>query len=120
MTVEYASGDIGMLSMCWGLPKGVTGQTLEDCLGTHGLLKIEPAEVTWAKRGGEEEVFDGLSTDMYLRQLLAFAEAIREDKPVAATDEDGLWALHTSLAALRSIETGEAVAVDPPRGLTYR
>jgi len=114
MAVEYASGDVGMLSMCWGLPKGVTGGSLEDCLGTHGLLKLEPAKVTWLRHGGEEEAFDGLSTDMYLDQLVAFAESIREGKPLAATGEDGLWALQTSLAALRSIETGAAQAVLGP------
>lgn len=114
MTVEYASGDIGMLSMTWGLPHGVIGQTLEDCVGTHGLLKIEPAKVTFVKRGGEEETFEGLSTDMHPPQLNAFAAAIREGKPVAASGEDGLWALQTSLAALQSIETGEAVPVAGP------
>jgi len=114
MTVEYASGDIGMLSMSWGLPKGVVGGTLEDCLGTHGLLKLEPAKVTLVKHGGAEEVFEGLSTDMYLQQLIAFAESIREGRPVAASGEDGLWALQTSLAALESIETGAAVRVRGP------
>lgn len=114
MTVEYQSGDIGMLSMSWGLPKGVTGQTLEDCLGTHGMLRIETQKVTLVKHGGEEEVFAGLSADMHPAQLNAFAEAIREDQPVAASGVDGLWALQTSLAALKSIETGETVPVPGP------
>lgn len=114
MTVEYASGDIGVLSMTWGLPKGVTGQTLEDCLGPLGLLKIENAKVEHLGPGGAREVFENLSTDMHPGQLNAFAAAIREGRPVAASGEDGLWALQTSLAALRSIETGEAVAVRGP------
>ncbi len=114
MIVEYASGDIGMLSMTWGLPKGVTGQTLEDCIGPRGLLTIETARVERRGPAGEQEVFEGLSTDMHPLQLKAFADAIREDKPVAASGEDGLWALQVSLAALRSIATGEAVAVAGP------
>lgn len=114
MTVEYDSGDVGMLSMSWGLPKGVTGQTLEDCLGPAGLLRIEPAKVTLLGRGGEEEVRGPLSAEMHPAQLGSFAKAIREGTPVAASGEDGLWALQTSLAALRSIETGEAVEVAGP------
>ena len=114
MTVEYASGDIGVLSMTWGLPKGVTGQTLEDCLGPLGLLKIENAKVERLGPGGEKEAFAGLSTDMHPGQLNAFAAAIREGRPVAASGEDGLWALQTSLAALRSIQTGEAAPVLGP------
>lgn len=114
MNVEYASGDIGMYSTSWGLPKGVTSATIEDCLGTHGLLQIETERVTLIQRGGAEEVFEGLSTDMYVQQLVAFAEGIREGKAVAASAEDGMWALHTSLAALESIQTGEAVRVPRP------
>jgi predicted dehydrogenase len=114
MTVEYGSGDIGVLSMTWGLPHGVTGQTLEDCIGPLGLLKIEGAKVEQLGPAKRQEVFEGLSTDIHPAQLNAFADAIRLDQPVAASGEDGLWALQTSLAALQSIETGEAVAVRGP------
>jgi predicted dehydrogenase len=117
MTVEHASGDIGVLSMSWGLPKGVTGPTVEDCLGPLGMLKIENAKVERFGLGGEQEVFEDLSTDMHPAQLNAFAAAIREGRPVVASGEDGLWALQTSLAALKSIETGEAVAVCPATDL---
>lgn len=114
MTVEYESGDIGVLSMSWGLPKGVIGQTLEDCLGPLGLLHIEPRKIELWGPAGLHEIYSALNTDMHPAQLNAFAAAIREDKPVAASGEDGLWALQVSLAALRSIETGEAIFVASP------
>ena len=46
---------------------------------------------------------------MVAAQISSFAEAIRQDKPVAATGEDGLIARRVSRAALRSIETGQVV-----------
>lgn len=114
MSVEYASGDIGVLSMSWGLPKGVTGQTLEDCLGPLGLLTIETASVLLKGPAGAAEAHSNLSMEMHPGQLRSFAAAIRTGSPVGASGEDGLWALQTSLAALRSIETGQAVSVLGP------
>lgn len=111
LTVEYASGDIGLISITWGLPRGVTTGSLEDLMGPDGVINVQGAnQVTLVTKAGEE-VFGELDADMHPKQLNAFAEAIRKDKPVAASAEDGLLALRVSLAVLESIETGEAVSL---------
>lgn len=112
LTVEYGTGDVLALSMSWGLPLGVGSESLEDCLGPRGLLRIAPESVTLVTRGGATEVLGDLRTDMYLRQQQAFADAVRHDLPVAADARDGLIALQVSLAAIESIETGNAVALE--------
>lgn len=48
---------------------------------------------------------------MRLRQLRAFAEAVRGERPVAASAADGLIALRVLLAALEAIETGETIEI---------
>ena len=110
--VEFASGDVGSLSLSWGLPPGVRTEGLEDVLGPDGVIAVNGFdELVVQTEGGETEPFEELDTNMFERETAAFAEAIREDKPVAAGGEDGMIALQVSLAALRSIETGQAVTL---------
>jgi len=110
--VEFASGDVGSLSLSWGLPPGVSSDTMEDVLGPDGVIAVGGLDkLILQTEGGESEVLDGLDTNMYEREIAAFAEAIRQDKPVAAGGEDGMIALQVSLAALRSIETGQVVTL---------
>lgn len=110
VSVEYASGDVGCAMMSWGLPRGVTTDMQEDCLGPHGLLKITGRQITQVARGGESRVFE-LEEQMHLRQLTVFAQAVRGEQPVAASAEDGLIALRVSLAVLQAIETGETIQI---------
>jgi predicted dehydrogenase len=111
-TVEYASGDVGALSLTWGLPRGVKTEQVEDLIGPEGAIKVDGVQqITLLQRSGAQ-VFADLGYDMYARQAQAFAGAIRQDSPVAASAEDGLLALRVSLAALESIRSGEAVAIE--------
>jgi predicted dehydrogenase len=110
VSVEYASGDVGCAMMSWGLPRGVMADMQEDCLGPQGLLKITGRQITQVTRGGESRVYE-LEEQIHLRQLTAFAEAVRGERPVAASVEDGLIALRVSLAVLQAIETGETIEI---------
>ena len=107
--VEYSSGDVGLISVTWGLPAGVQTPNHEDVLGPNGAVIIMgPHRLTVLTRQETEE-FTDLDADMHPAQLAAFADAIRRDLPVAASAEDGLLALRVSLAALESIHSGAAV-----------
>jgi len=110
--VEYDSGDVGMISVSWGLPRGTSSGGLEDVLGPGGVVTVHGFNKLTIKTPDGEEVIEGLNNDMYLGQIRAFAMAILEDKPVETGAADGLLALRVSLAALESIRTGEAVELE--------
>ncbi|MBC7287146.1 MAG: Gfo/Idh/MocA family oxidoreductase [Armatimonadetes bacterium] len=107
--VEFDSGDIGMISISWGLPRGVSTPNHEDILGPDGAVLIHGHDKLTVKTRDGEQVIDGLQNDMYLEQVQAFAEAVRKGQPAAATAEDGLIALRVSLGAIESARSGRAV-----------
>ncbi len=110
--VEFESGDLGMLSLSWGLPEKVSTGRLEDLLGPKGIINVEGADkLTVVTEGGEQVSYDNLGADMVAEEIASFARSIREDKPVFAGGKEGLIALRVSLAALRSIATGKAITL---------
>ncbi len=110
-TVEYDTGDIGMISITWGLPRGVQTAGFEDLIGPDGAIQVSGAKKVTLKTKDGEEAFEDLDADMHAKQLNAFAESIREGKPVPAGAEDALLALKVSHAVLESVRTGKAVSL---------
>jgi predicted dehydrogenase len=112
LCVQYASGDVGAISLTWGLPRGTSAPGPEQVLGPKGVVTFEGFKgLRLARKGGEQETFGEFPADLYDRQAAAFAQAVREDKPPVTGAEDGLAALKVSLAVLESIRTGQAVEI---------
>jgi predicted dehydrogenase len=113
LLVRYASGDVGALSISWGLPPGVSGATFAEVWGPKGLMRPEVDSVHLLTEGGEAATFGPYGEDVMVeamrRQAEAFAQAVRTGGSPTATGEDGLAALRISLAALRSAETGQPI-----------
>jgi predicted dehydrogenase len=49
---------------------------------------------------------------MYQLEINDFGRAVLDDRPPATTAEDGKVSLKVALAALESIQTGQAVSLD--------
>ena len=94
--VEHDSGDVGVISVSWGLPRGTRSGSLEDVLGPAGVISLEGLDKLTLVRSGGEEVFEGLGNDMYLDQTRAFARAVTEGAPLSTAGADGLTALRVS------------------------
>jgi len=108
VTVKFASGDIGSLFVCWGMPEGFPMSMDEMVLGPLMTAKrIAPGkvQVQYADREEEHEVD---TTDVH-SHILDFAGAILEGREPLITGEDGVAGLKIARAALESIETGETV-----------
>ena len=111
LLVTFASGDIGMYSITWGLPRGAKPSSYQDIVGPKGMLKPGGGTLTILK-GGEETALKGLATNGNDVQAAAFIECIEKDTEPRNNARDAMIALETSLAALESIETGEAVHIE--------
>lgn len=110
--VEHASGDVGMISLSWGLPRGVSAPGGEQVLGAGGVITVQGSKaLKLAQKGGEEEEFGEFEGDLQPRQEASFAEAVRNGTAPVTGAQDGLAALQVSLAALESIRTGKAVEI---------
>ena len=109
--VEFASGDLGVMTLSWGMPAGTRCPGGEDILGPNGIIRVSfPGEITITS-GPKEEKITGLTDDTHLIQATAFARAVSAGTPVKATARDGLTALKVSLAVLESIATGKTVEI---------
>ncbi|MGQ9733298.1 MAG: Gfo/Idh/MocA family protein [Candidatus Zipacnadales bacterium] len=115
LCVEYSSGDIGVISLTWGLPRGTSAPGPEQVLGPKGIINVQGFKsLQMFRKGGQSEFFGEFAVDLYDKQAAAFAEVVRSDSLPLTGAEEGLMALRVSLAALESIETGQAVEIATP------
>jgi len=110
LIVTFASGDIGVYSITWGLPRGTKSSSYQDVVGPKGVLRPAGGSLTIVK-GEEETVLSDLKRGGDTDQVAAFLKAIEEDAEPRNTGRDALISLEMSLAALKSIETGQAVRI---------
>lgn len=117
LTINYEGGVFATLDTSWSRPKTYPtwGDVTMQVVGTGGILDLDmfaqnlvhyddaAGRVGWSNWGSGMDA--GLVAD-FLR--LAAGEAA----PDLATGEDGLRALAVALAAYRSAETGQPVAVE--------
>lgn len=110
--VEHGSGDIGVVTITWGLPPGVRGLNTADVLGPDGVILFPNLdEITILKEGGKDKKISGLAENWHAQGIQYFAKSILEGEPLRATGEDGKRALRVSLAALESMKTGQPVVL---------
>ena len=109
--VEYSSGDLGVMTITWGLPPGARGGNMEDILGAEGAMVLTSNEISVIKEGGEMRKIISPRENAKAKEIRCFARSILEDTAPDVTGEDGRIALRVSLAALESIKTGEPVSL---------
>ena len=109
--VEYSSGDLGVITITWGLPPGVQGGNMEDISGPEGVLVLTSNEISVIKEGGETRGIAFPQENEKAKEIRDFARTISEDVVPEVTGEDGRIALRVSLAALESMGNGEPVSL---------
>jgi predicted dehydrogenase len=116
ITVEYESGDIGAMTVSWGLAKKFKmGGRPDRIFGPKGgaegqfnnfgnpVMKFELFE------GGNRETVEVQQPDLFRVEFEHFVDAINAGKPAPVSFAQGLEMLKLSHAVLESIETGKIV-----------
>lgn len=105
--VEYEDGHVLDFTVNWGMPQGFVNFMEESLMGAKGYAKPQDDRILF--QDGEHQEYWPINAPKILpeRRIADLVAAIREDRAPDATLEDGLLALRTSMAALKSIETGK-------------
>jgi len=112
ITLSYPDGSVGQVQVSWGLPSGVEPVERHTYVGPDGLVSVDwPSDVTlhdgrgvtrWRSAGG----------DPWKAEIAQFhAELTHAASRQVASIEDGIDALKTSLAVLRSVASRRPVAL---------
>jgi predicted dehydrogenase len=114
--LTHSSGAISHVHGEWGLP-ATRFRTTFKIAGSKGVLehdsaKTAPFRVTAERQGEGIPGSQGLAESPYLTELREFADAITGRTRSRVTAEDGLAAVRIAVAALKSSQTGLAVAVE--------
>lgn len=116
--IRFDSGDLATFVVSWGVPPGATlpQQLGDQFYGAKGVLQVKygaEQTVQWLpeQANGWQTLFHA-TTNMYQLEIEAFANCILHDLPILTRGEDGRLALQVSLAALKSIRTGNSVMID--------
>jgi predicted dehydrogenase len=105
--VEYASGDVGELTVCWGQPEGTPDLEDEMLIARNAVAKRNGPMITIHK--GKWRMEESVKLDDWNSLISAFAEAIVQKRSSPVSGDDAIVALKVSLAAIKSIETGEII-----------
>lgn len=119
VSLAFASGAIGTVEAAWTATGWEEAWWLYGTEGTfeytnrHGEPVARHAHrtspgTTWGATDVTEYRFGG--HDAHVRNVLAFLEAVRGDRPVACTGEDGREAVRLILASYASAEQGRPVS----------
>ncbi len=105
ITARYASGDLGIFVVSWGLPPKVNPGDLPDQVyGPNGLLEVSfgitRQTIRLLKEGGEWETLLDCQEDMYQNEINAFTSWVLDNAPFTATAAAGLAALRAARQGL--------------------
>jgi predicted dehydrogenase len=116
VSLRFASGNLGVVDLS---RNGIYGYDIQsELLGTEGTLRIgylreTPLFVMKKNNVSHDTVpyFMERFAHAYTAQLQNFAQNVLQGRPAPITIDDGLAAIKIALAAQRSHETGQPVAV---------
>lgn len=112
ITLAYPGGSVGQVQVSWGLPSGVPPVERHTYVGPDGLVTVDWPERVVRFDGQGEHVWTQSGHDPWRAEIAAFHAELTAGAPRRVPGiEDGIDALRTSLAVLRSVAEGRPVAL---------
>lgn len=120
IVVKFTSGDILNITLCWGLPQKIPGQSFFQAVGSDGFIKatsISEPKITVFREGGEEliaEIPVNEEKELINCEKTVFDCFILEIEGIGKSQcsfTDGIMGLETSLAAIKSSVYGRVVTI---------
>ena len=110
ITLAYPGGSVGQIQVSWGLPSGIPPMERHTYVGPDGLVTVDWPERVVRHDGRGEHAWTQPGSDPWRAEIAAFHAELADGAPRRVADiEDGIEALRTSLAVLRSIAEGRPV-----------
>lgn len=114
--VRYASGDLGIFVVSWGLPPAANPADRPDQIyGPGGMgevvFGVQYQHLHLLREGGEWATLAACEYDMYQSEIAAMRRHILDAEPFPADGPSGIEALRVGLAAIESIRSGQPVAL---------
>lgn len=116
ISLRLKNGAIAHITGSWARPQG--NSTFLEVAGQNGVLYTECDEASMPIcnliRSNERVVHSAespLDVNPYQMEIQHFVDCISRGKTVCVTGEDALQSLKVSLAAIRSIKTGQAITL---------
>ena len=119
LTLRFANGAVGHVEASWSYPRGRSLNRIEIA-GSEGVIEWDsrarpPLEAALEGEDGSLDATGSSPTaaedDPYYAELAHFAHCVEAGKPFLVSPQDGLMAVKVSRAAIKSLETGRAVAI---------
>lgn len=114
-TLVFENGAVGYVEAGWDRPPGGDLASEFEVAGDAGLLEYDSESGTplaIETRGDAPTLPPAIERDGYRRELDAFLRAVAGEAEPPVTVEDAIEAVRISLAARRSADRGEPVAVE--------
>ena len=112
VTIEYESGDIGTLTVSWGLPSGFQLRSRPDrVVGPDGGAEGGVNSGVTLYQAAQATHVELVPRDLHQVELELFANAVRGGAAFPSGFREGRQMLAVTQAILRSIDTGQPVPV---------
>jgi len=117
MMIEYESGDLGSITMNWGLPSKTGGQFISHAVGSEGIVVSDAGGSLTVQSGAEKIVITTEAEDeqdLINAELAVYDHLIAEIEgrgSVQAAFDEGIYSLATSMAAIKSSVLGRLVTI---------
>ncbi len=119
--LKHTNGALSHVEGSWAYPPPLFRTALEIA-GSNGWIQTDSeqhAAVKIHEHRSDDKAPDvpqpgsPLAEDPYTTQIKSFYDSLAHDAPIAVSGVEGLAALQIALAAIESVETGQAIQLDP-------